>query len=140
MDRADMSDATIKHLAHSAGPATEWVDYRGPLRTVLLDALRAVLRTMNMPLQSEVEREKDRSRLRSAPRRGAGATGRRPLNLCPDRIIDSRIGFMAATARQFVIVPVEDVARLEESHNLPGTIDQRANGVASTLGGCVGQR
>lgn len=74
-----------------------------------------------------VERAADRARLWDAfVEAGAGA-GSSPAADEPERAVDAATGFMARTRSQLAIIPLEDIAGLEEGPNLPGTTDESPN-------------
>jgi 4-alpha-glucanotransferase len=69
MDRASMSDEALKVLAARAGLATGWSDYRGVRRDVTPEALRAILRAMDLPAGTDSEIAESRRMLASATSR-----------------------------------------------------------------------
>lgn len=77
--------------------------------------------------QAESEREQEREALWNAFRHAGLADGEKPPADSPEAVVDSALGFVAATPTPLALIPVEDLLGLEEQANLPGTIDEHPN-------------
>lgn len=89
-----MSDALLRELAARAGIASEWIDQTGANRVVSPETLRAILRALGLPSQSEAEL---RQALAAAEAGGLAAAG----------------GFLTARLGQPVELPARDAPRDE---------------------------
>ena len=72
-------------------------------------------------------REEDREALWSVMVEAGSADGAAPAASQPDPFVDAGLRFVAETASQLALIPLEDLAGLVEQPNLPGTIDEHPN-------------
>jgi 4-alpha-glucanotransferase len=78
------------------------------------------------PAKEREQRNQDRKSLWQAFRKAKAAAGER----LPDqtsRIADAAVKFVADSASDLALIPLEDVLALEQQPNLPGTIDEYSN-------------
>jgi len=73
------------------------------------------------------ERAADRARLWTAARRAGCAAGAQPEPDEPERAVAAAIAYVAATACDLALVPLEDLLALDEQVNVPGTVDEQPN-------------
>jgi 4-alpha-glucanotransferase len=69
----------------------------------------------------------DRGQLWDAGLAAGVAAGPQPAPQTPDQAVDAVVAYVAASACPLAIVPIEDLAGLEEQPNRPGTIDEHPN-------------
>ncbi len=77
--------------------------------------------------KARAARKADRARLWDASVAGRVASGPAPPAQTPGPAVDAALAYVAASACPLAIVPIEDLAGLEEQPNRPGTIDEHPN-------------
>jgi 4-alpha-glucanotransferase len=76
---------------------------------------------------ARAERSRDRGRLWSALQAAAAAAGEAPRDDAPDRAVDAAVAFVAKTACEIALIPLEDLAGEVEQANLPGVVEGHPN-------------
>jgi 4-alpha-glucanotransferase len=77
--------------------------------------------------EERASRITDRQKLWRAFRRGNAAAGGLPSPAETSRATDAAVTFIAQTAADFALLPLEDILALEDQPNIPGTIDEHPN-------------
>ncbi len=108
---------------HDLPPVAGWwrerdIDLRGELDHALGAAAVAELRET---------RAADRAHLWSAAVAAGCAQGDRPSKDEPARAVEAAIAYVAKTACDLALVPLEDLLGLEAQVNVPGTVDEQPN-------------
>jgi 4-alpha-glucanotransferase len=77
--------------------------------------------------EEQARREKDRAALWRAFRHAKSATGPQPDIAEAPRVADAAVRFIASSASELALIPLEDALGLEDQPNLPGTIEEYPN-------------
>jgi 4-alpha-glucanotransferase len=77
--------------------------------------------------EERASRIKDRQKLWRAFRRANAAAGDLPSPAETSRATDAAVTFIAHTAADLALLPLEDALALEDQPNIPGTIDEHPN-------------
>ncbi|MBO9545813.1 4-alpha-glucanotransferase [Caulobacter sp.] len=72
-------------------------------------------------------RAKDRQALWAAARDADPTTGSQPATVAPDAAVDAALTMVARTPCDLALIPIEDLAGLDEAPNLPGVVDGHPN-------------
>ncbi|MBL6751371.1 MAG: 4-alpha-glucanotransferase [Nevskia sp.] len=88
---------------------------------------RLGLQTEAQRAQAEAGRAGDRQALWNAFLHAGVAAGAEPAADEPAAVVDAAVRFVARTPEPLAVVPLEDLAGLDEQPNLPGTIDEHPN-------------
>lgn len=117
------AEAMATSTTHDLPTVAGWwqgrdIDWRARLGLFAADGSEA---------QDRAERDEDRHRLWGAFRHAGVINLAEPAPDQADAAIDAALRFVAQTPATLAIVPIEDIAGLDEQPNLPGTTDEHPN-------------
>ena len=116
-------EACALTTTHDLPPIAGWwrerdIDVREAIEPDLLAADVSALRE---------ERANDRARLWTAARRAGCADGPEPATDAPQAAVEAAVAYVAETACDLALVPLEDLLGQEAQVNVPGTVDEQPN-------------